>query len=85
MQIIFEIVCTFVHVQNINVHEVLGDGHKYFTYVIHTCSFTSMTPKVFLVHSYIFYYMKVLLQFTNILHLAATFVFHIYDYLCFLC
>ena len=75
--ITFEIIHTCVSIQNTNAHEFLSDSHKYFTFVSHTCSFTSMIPYVFLVwQSFLFFVnaYSVFLQFINILHLAATFV-----------
>ena len=70
----FEIVYTFVCIQNANTHEVLHGSHKYFTFVSHFCSFSSIIPSVFLVGSHVFSAIKVLLQFINILHLVAIFV-----------
>ena len=42
MPITFEIVHTCVSIQSTNAHEVLSDSHKYFTFVSHILSFTSM-------------------------------------------
>ena len=72
--ITFAIVHICISLQNTNIHEVLRDNHKYFTLVSHICSFTSMIPWVFLVWwSYLCFsnIYAVLLQFINILHLAA--------------
>ena len=77
----FKIVHTCVSIQNTNVHEVLNDRLKYFTFVSHICSFTSMVCEVFLVwQSYLFlqipmklllWFMKLLLWFINVSHLPA--------------
>ena len=40
MIISFNIVNTCLSIQNINVHEVVSDSLKYFTFVNHICSFT---------------------------------------------
>ena len=42
MPITFEIVHTSVSLQNTNGHEVLSDNHKYFTFISHIFSSTSM-------------------------------------------
>ena len=44
MSVTFEIVQTCISIQNTNAHEMLGDSHKYFTFVSHAFSFTSMIP-----------------------------------------
>ena len=49
MPITFEIIHTCVSIQNNIAYEVLSDSHKYFTFVSHISSFTSMIPYVFLV------------------------------------
>ena len=49
MPIPFEIVNKCIFIQNTNVHKVLGDSHKYFTFISQICSFPSMLPLVFLV------------------------------------
>ena len=33
MRVTFEIVCTCICIQNTNAHEMLGDSHKYLTFV----------------------------------------------------
>ena len=40
----FETVLTYVSIQNSKAHEVPGDSQKYFTFVSHIYSFTSMSP-----------------------------------------
>ena len=44
MPITFEIVHICISIQNTHAHEVLGDSHKYFTFVSHICSSTPMIP-----------------------------------------
>ena len=51
----FEIVHTCVSVKNTKGHKVLSDRNKYFTFVNHTCYFTSMTLKYSLFVSHIFF------------------------------
>ena len=49
MPVTLEIVHISVSIQNTNIHEVLGDSHKYFTFASYICPFTSMTTYAFLV------------------------------------
>ena len=83
MPVKFNIRHTTVLIHNTNAHELLSDSHKYFTSLIHIGSFTFMIPHLAVI--FVFSAMKVLLQFINILHLAATFFFHINDTLCIPC
>ena len=54
--ITFEIVHTFVSIQNANTHDMLCYNHKYFTFLSHILSFTSIIPLIFLIwQSYLFY------------------------------
>ena len=52
----FEIVYTCVSIQNTNTDEVLGDSHKYFIFLSHICSFTSIIFKNSLFGSIICFY-----------------------------
>ena len=73
--------CTCVYLYKID-HEVLSNSQKYFTFVIHIYSFTCMISSVFFIWQWYFVCffvflqmcIKLLLQFINMLHLAAILV-----------
>ena len=63
ISITFEIEQTGVCIQNTNAHEVFSDSQKYFTFVIHISSVTSMTHDVFLILAVIFVLLKIPMMF----------------------
>ena len=76
MLLTFAIVHICVSIQNINAHEMLGDSHKYFTFVSHICSLYLWSLKYSLFGSHILQIsMMFALQCVNILHLAAIFTY----------